>query len=303
MSARLRDERSEVDHHVFPNQIGGVLGIGRLPGQVFLRLLDQKRIEVFSVVAQLGQPREVIDPGAFPFQFVEGNPGADGHHVAAGLDGMAKAHDLKGRCASRRKAKHAHGIGVVQHDRLRGDRLHILQDLEPDRDRPQGFEESSRPNGVADALVDAVPGGNIVVEADAGHAGDLDAVDDVVGILEHLFPVFRGDDFPVSRAFLFQQFLDQLVHGPEPMTVDIHEGDQAALAAGDADHVGNQPGSETAAGAEHRNLDRAFHFARERMLAGFLGVLCVTRRFFCAFIWHKSDGKDSCELVSWMLMA
>src|SRR5262249_26425187 len=132
--------------------------------------------------------------------------------------------------------------------------------------------EAAGPDGVADALVDAVLEGDVVVEADAGQAADLDAVDDVIGAAEDLAALGRALDLPVGLSEGGDQLLDQPVHGGQPGAVDVHQGDGAALQPGNAQDVVDEAGGEAAAGAHHRDLDGAADRAGEAFLAGVLGV-------------------------------
>ena len=86
MSARLRDEGAEVDHHVFAHKVGRVARIRGTAGEVGLGLAFEQRVEVGTAMPEAGEPREVVDAGALPFHFVVGHAGPLGREMAGALD-------------------------------------------------------------------------------------------------------------------------------------------------------------------------------------------------------------------------
>ncbi len=307
MAGALGDEGAEVQAHVLAHEVGLLVGallriapvlhvgavegcdarraLGLGGGEIAGEFFAQTRgVEVHAPVLELGEPGEVVDAGALPIHLVVGHVGILREQVAGALHAVAEADDGHGRHAAGRGAHHGHGVGVVEHDGLRTQALAVAQHGEKHRDGAQRLEETARTDGVADALVDAVFERDVVVVAHALETADLDAVHDVVGALQHLGAVRRGDDLPLRLlAQLCHQLGDELTHGAQAREIDVHQRDDAPLVARNPQHVVDQTRGETRAGAQHGELDRALHGAGQALRGGVLGVRGVTGEFTGGF--------------------
>ncbi len=70
------------------------------------------------------------------------------------------------------------------------------------------------------------------------------------------------------------------MHRAQAIAIDVDEGEDTALVAGDADNVGDEARGEAAACAHHGDLDGAAHGAGERKRGGGFGVFSVAEGFF-----------------------
>ena len=170
----------------------------------------------------------MIDAGAAPAQLVVGHVEIGGQEAAGALDAVAKANGAHRGSSERDEGQDAHGVGVVQNPGARAQSLAVAQNFEPDRAGAERLEDSAGADGVADALIDAVSQGNLVVVLDVGQSGDLDGVHDKVAAFQQLPAVRRGGHVPG-----FPRNLDQLLgHAAgqiEPALVDIDQTEFAGV--------------------------------------------------------------------------
>ena len=215
-------------------------------------------------------------PAHAPFHLVIRNPRAVGEKVAGSLHRVTEPNHREVGCASSGRTEHSHGIRVIQHNRLRAEALGIAEHIEPNGNRPKALEKPACPDGVANTLVNAIPGGNVVVVPHALEAADLDTIHNVVRPLEHRAAVRRSADLPSLRADPSDELSNDTLHGVETLAVDINKGDLATAIAGCEKKIVHKTRSESTARAKHGDLDRALHGSLESCGSGALGVGLMT---------------------------
>ena len=75
-------------------------------------------------------------------------------------------------------------VREVEHPRVGAPLLHVGRDPGEHRDVPQGPEDPTGPDGVADRLADPVPGRDLEVVTHALEAADREGCDDILGAVE-----------------------------------------------------------------------------------------------------------------------
>ena len=129
----------------------------------------------------------------------------------------------------------AHGVCVVQQQRVRAQLLHVKDKTFKERGGTQKPENTSRPKRIADTLIHAILERNVVIGRNALKSGDFDAVDHIVRARQHLATLGAGLHRPSLIApRLNKNLLKQLMHGREAIFINIHQ--TALTAVRRADH-------------------------------------------------------------------
>ena len=163
---------------------------------VVFRLLNafaQNRIEVFSMMLELDEPRHVVDARACVVDFFFGNARVARQQVKRRLDAVAEADDFY--AAVRDGPAHGrHGIDVVEHQRVGAEFAHVLRHIPHDGQRAQRAEDAARRERVADALVHAVFERDVDVGFVCAETADFERADDVVRVFQG-FAAVRRDGY------------------------------------------------------------------------------------------------------------
>ena len=201
------------------------------------------------------------------------------------------------------QAHHTHRVGVVEHDGIGAEIFGITQDLEEYRNGAQTFEKAAGADGVANALVDAVAGGNFIVETDAGKAGNLDAADHVIAAFENFAAIRICPYFPLFILAAFtQQTLNQFFDPAEAVAVNIDQADFPAFVSRCGNQVVDQARGKHAASPEESQANWPIKFTGQSGVCGISGVFLVTSGFlggrdvlfhsnnppFYAVVWIRS---------------
>jgi hypothetical protein len=137
--------------------------------------------------------------------------------------------------------------------------LAVPQHIEPDRNGAEGLKKSARADRIANALVEPILERDVIVVHHALQAGDLDAVDHVVGRRQHLRPVDRGDHFPGVRSELGEQPADQTCGHCQSPGINVDQGEGPPAIARNSDDIVDQTRGKEAPGSEESELDRPVH--------------------------------------------
>ena len=165
----------------------------QLTGVVQLRPALDLRIQIHPVFGALKQPCLVIDSGDLPLhriiifhaQFLEQGRSADLHAVT-------EAHGFDPCHPQHRAGQHSHGIGIVQHPRIRTDLFHVTGKVQHHRDRAQGAEYAADTKRVGNRLLEAVFLRNLKIGDRTGIiSAHLDRIDDIVRAAKRFLPVFN----------------------------------------------------------------------------------------------------------------
>ena len=155
------------------------------------------------------------------------------------LDAVAEADDAHVRRLPHALAEHGHGVRVVEHERVGTDLLHVVSDLLQGRQRAEEAEDAARAHRVAYALVDAVLERDVYLVRYRLAPTGQDGHNDVIGAVERLAAVCRGDDLGRVAALADHLAHDGL-HVAERLGVNVHEaergGPQGREAEGVPDH-------------------------------------------------------------------
>ncbi len=96
--------------------------------------------------------------------FVVGHPQGVREHPGGALDAVAEPDGFDAQ-ALQVGAVHRHRVGIIDQQRVRAERTHVLSDLTVRGRTPQKAEHPPRPERVADALVESVAPRNLDVMA------------------------------------------------------------------------------------------------------------------------------------------
>ena len=250
--AALGDERAEVEHHLPTHGIAFIhLALAALDH------LAKPGVEILPLVLELREPREVINARVPPGHLLivdAQRPRELGEREERGV--TQSDHVRLGHCASRGETHDAHGVGVVEHDRV-GAQLHrIAEDVEPDGHRPHRLEQPAGADGVADALVDAELQRDVVVVADAPGPAHVDGVNQIIGARHDFAAVAGHRHRPTVRfSVMVDESLDDLSHRLHAIDIEVDQRDLAAVRTGDREDVVHQRMREVTGGPDHGDLD------------------------------------------------
>ena len=201
----------------------------------------------------------MIDARAFPRHVGVVNSEVVRELAGGPLHAVAESDHGKIHRAQRRQGEDRHRVGVVEDCGLGRYALDVRDDVKPRRPCPERLEDAAGANRVPDALVDAISHRYVVVEADVLQAGDLDRVDDVVGVREDVKPFGRCIDTPRLSGQLDQP-LDDPPRQVQPPRVDVDQREHAGVQSVDGEDVGDQlPSENSAARADQGHLRHGIH--------------------------------------------
>ena len=233
----------------------------------------------------------MVDSGAEVGGFLGFGADPFGQHPGGALDGVAESGDVQFReFALHAAAEHCHRVGVVEHDGVPAVAADILADVEHDRERPHGAEDSRRSPGVSDIDVDLVFHRNFDVGPEHLRPALQDGDDDAVGVFQSLLAVHGCEDFGRIVAG-GDNFFDGLLDEGEPLFIDVHECDFRVAEGFKAQNVPDQsPGEAEAAGSDECDFFCHFDFpdrdCSSGANAGFVTVYHTAFRRVCN--WKKA---------------
>ncbi len=195
----------------------------------------------------------MVDTGAEIIDLVRRNAQHMGQLVGGAEHAVAEPDVADVRALVQRPRQDRHRVGIVQQQRVRAELLHILRDVEHDRDRAQATHDATDAERVADRLPQTILLGNLEIpDGRRLVPADLDHVDDVVGPLQRLAPVGRREDLRL-RAGLVR---DAQRHGlgvPQPVSVDVHEVNGAVVKLGKGKKIPQQVAGENGAACSNED--------------------------------------------------
>ncbi len=142
---------------------------------------------------------------------------------------MAQAHLLDRRVfLGDRPGVHRHRVDILQHDRVRADRHHVLADRPQMRHRAQGAHDAADPERIGDGVAQAVFLRHLEIGDRARLvAADLEGDDDEVGSLECRPLLGMGLD-PRRRAERGGELVGDDGRFFQPLLVRVHQRDGRA---------------------------------------------------------------------------
>ena len=133
------------------------------------RALFELRIQIPAVLRDLQKPRLMVDARDLPLHSVIVLHAQHLHQMAgAHLHAVAQAHRLDGGVALHIAGQHGHGIGIVEEQRVRANRSHIIGKILHHGDGAQSTEDTADAQRIADGLAQAVLLGHFKVRYRAG---------------------------------------------------------------------------------------------------------------------------------------
>ncbi|OPZ17020.1 MAG: hypothetical protein BWZ10_01291 [candidate division BRC1 bacterium ADurb.BinA364] len=214
-------------------------------------------IQVLLAAAEFENPGQVVDARALKLNFLVGHIDPFGQFARGALHAVAQADVFHAGEGVMRPSQHAHRIGVVEHERVGGERFDILEDLKVNRPRAQEPEHRADADGVGHGLLDAVflrdAEFGVVGKAPVGSAADGDGGDDEVGAGKRLPAILRGADLgrqivSVDRAL---DITVDLFEAPRMNVAQANGGILQGIARKDIDR---QPSAESASRSDDDDL-------------------------------------------------
>ncbi len=204
----------------------------------------------------------MVDARTDVVDLVLGNIHVAADQIQRGLHAVTEPDKLHIGHAAECRAVGPHRVGVVKQDRAGTQLIHVGRHVRQDGNRSQGTEDAARPDGVGDALIDAVFQWNLVVHAEGFDAADLDHVDHVVGPVQRR-PAVQCRRDPGGQTVLLDDLLDEGLHLGQLGLGAVHQADFAALKGLGGQDIHHQGLAEDeASGPDHRDL----RFAHDKRL-------------------------------------
>jgi hypothetical protein len=247
VAAALGHEVAEV-----PQDLAADLFVDVIAG--FLEIGLENRIEVAAVVLELQEPGHVVDAGGQEIDLVFGDVYVTRDQIHRRLHTVAEADEAEPGNPAQGPAAHGHGIGVVEEEDVGTKLPHIIGDVEKRGDVAQRTKHAARPQGVADALVDAETERDFVVLPKLLDASGLDHHDHVIRAAQRLAAVGGGDGRGV-HAVVLDHAVDERMHFIQPGARQRHQPVFAAGQRRRRQHIRHQGFAENqAARTDHRDL-------------------------------------------------
>ncbi|MCG3768763.1 MAG: hypothetical protein JW394_0883 [Nitrospira sp.] len=151
--------------------------------------LADSRIDVFAIlVCEMREPGLMVDAAALEGHIVRAEASALDQHLAGALHAVAQPDSLNTH-AIRGPAVHSHRVGVLQHQRIGAQDLHVADDCGQRRNAAQTAEYTPWPQSIAHALIDAIAARDLDIVFVGLDPADLEGHDHVVGVLQRLTAV------------------------------------------------------------------------------------------------------------------
>ena len=224
---------------------------------VVFRLLEiglEDRVEVLAPVAQLQEPRHVVDARRDEINLLFRCAGITADEVHRRLDAVAQPDKLQTGNTPQRPATHGHGIRVIEENRVGTEFLHVARDFQQCWDVAQSAKYTARPHGISNALVHSVPQGDLIILSELLHPARLQHHYDVIRALKG-FPAISGGDHCRLDPVVVDHSFHETVHFVQAGPGKGHQPVLASLERRSGEKIRHQGLAENeAARANHRDL-------------------------------------------------
>jgi hypothetical protein len=152
---------------------------------------------------------------------------------------------------------HGHRVCVVEKESVWfGYFPNVTAELKQDGNGPLGIEQTTRPKGVSNALIDAVSERNVDVGLEGPKPSLADHADDVIGVGDGFTGVGAGFDFSRELVGLDVTTAKLLDHF-QVARVNVHQGEGGILQFGNCEDIPHETtGEANGTGTEESNFDR-----------------------------------------------
>ena len=193
-----------------------------------LKRCPNARVKVLQAAAEFEEPGLVIDARAQERDLVVGHTNPTRQHLGGALHAMAKTHVRPARSIGHRPAVDRHWIHIVEQQRIGREFIHVIAQIQKNRDRPQATKHAAGAERVAHALLDAILARNINVQRIGIQPALLKSRDDVSGIFDSFLLVDRRLDARLEAAPV-NDGLHQFAAALQPHRINVHQRDGAVL--------------------------------------------------------------------------
>ncbi len=199
-------------------------------GQHFL----DRRVEILTVALKGLVEGHVVDAGAGEVDIVDRDIDVPGEFASRSLHAVTESNGGDVADAADRPAVHRHRIDIVEEERIRADLLHILHDVDQNRDRAQTAHDSADPESVGDRLPQPVLLRDLEIDHGAWLvATDLDHRNHIVGVAQGFLAIECGFDRG-RRVHRSDQLGGNDFGGGEAFRIDVDRAQSCSRRARDS---------------------------------------------------------------------